>query len=172
MTIDDDRVHLAIAGPRRLPFPEVTALFNPALGAIILSAAAAGHVEDSESGLPWLASFLVTPLVLHDPTRSVLPQTIRTSMASWLSRNPVIRDGFSRRANALAPVTRGAIRFALRVGMMSLDSSRLTPVGRPRGLSGNRGADVRSYYAAARLTGRWLARTDVLTAYSLLGVKL
>jgi hypothetical protein len=158
--------------PTRLPFPEATALFNPALGSIIIAAAAEGHVEDSGRGLPWFGSFLVTPFVLHDPTRVALPPNIRTTLAAWLSRNPVIRDDFSRRANALAPVTRRSIRFGLRAGIMNLEAGQLVPVRRIRGLSGNSGADIRAYYAAARLTGRWMARVDVLTAYNLLGVKL
>jgi hypothetical protein len=157
---------------RRLPFPEAAALFNPALGALILTAAAAGHVEDTGRGLPWLASFLVTPFALHDPTRLSLPRSIRTSMTSWLAQNPLLGDEFNRNANVLAPTTRKAIRYALRSGMVSLDSARLTPVGNIRGMSGAGGASVRIYYAAGRLAGRWIARTDVLTAYSILGVKL
>jgi len=172
MTTDGDRTEVAVAVPRRLPFPEATALFNPALGALIMSAAASAHAEDSGSGLPWLASFLITPFVLHDPTRISLPRDVRTSMAAWLSRNQVIRDDFGRRANVLAPITRTAIRFALRSGLLSLDAARLTPIGRIRGMSGASGAEVRAYYSAARLAGRWMARTDVLTAYSLLGVRL
>ena len=172
MTIASDGTGRTVAVPKRFPFPEATALFNAALGAVIMSAAATGHVEDSGSGLPWLASFLITPFVLHDTTRMSLPRDIRTSMASWLSRNPTIRDDFGRHANLLAPITRKGIRFALRSGMMNLDNARLYPIGRIRGISGDSGTEVRAYYAAARLAGRWMARTDVLTAYSLLGVKL
>lgn len=172
MTINPGTADTSAGPPRRFPFPEVTALFNPALGAMILSAAAAGHAEESDSGLPWFAAFLVIPFVLHDPTRESLPRDIRTSLAAWLARNPVIRDEFDRHANALAPITRRAIRFALRSGMMNLDATRLTQARRIRGLSGASGAEVRPYYSAARLVGRWMARTDVLTAYSLLGVRL
>jgi len=157
---------------RRLPFPEAAALFNSALGAVIITAAATGHVEDAGQGLPWLASFLVTPFALHDPTRLSLPRDIRTSMASWLAQNPLLGDEFGRHANLLAPTTRRAIRYALGSGMVSLDSTRLTPVGKIRGMSGVKGAALRTYYAAGRLAGRWIARTDVLTAYSILGVKL
>jgi hypothetical protein len=172
MSIDGSTAGLTTPLPRRLPFPEATALFNPALGAIIMSAAAAGHVEESGSGLPWLASFLITPLVLHDPTRASLPRDVRTSMATWLSRNPIIRDDFGRHANVLAPITRGAIRFAIRSGMMSLSVGHLIPIAPIRGISSSRGVGVRAYYVAARLSGRWMAKLDVLTAYSLLGVKL
>ena len=173
MTVDStDTAEPTTAASRRLAFPEAAALFNPALGAMIVTAAAAGHVEDARRGLPWLASFLVTPFVLHDPTRQELPRSIRTGMAAWLMQNPLLADQFGRHANLLAPTTRRAIRYALRSGMMSLDSARLTPVGAIRGLSGARGAELRTYYAAARLVGRWLAKTDVLTAYSILGVKL
>ena len=172
MTVDNGRTRPTVGIGRRFPFPEATALFNPALSALIISATVAGHAEDAGSGLPWLASFLIAPFVLHDPTRESLPRDIRTSMAAWLSRNPLIRDSFDRHAHVLAPITRRAIRFALRSGIMGLEDARLTPIGGIRGMSGSSGAELRPYYAAGRLTGRWLARTDVLTAYSLLGVKL
>jgi hypothetical protein len=170
MSVDTD-AELSAAVSRRLPFPEAAALFNPALGALIITAAAAGHFEDSERGLPWLASFLVTPFVLHDPTRLSLPRDVRTSMASWLAQNPLLGDQFGMHANLLAPATRRAIRYALRSRMVRLDSTRLTSVGSVRGLSGTRGTALRPYYAASRLTGRWIAKTDVLTAYSILGVR-
>jgi Family of unknown function (DUF6521) len=157
---------------QRFPFPEAAALFNPALGSIIIRSAASGHEEESGLGLPWLASFLVMPFALHDPTRISLPQNTRTSMATWISRNPAIADSFARNAAALAPSTRRAIRFSLHSGTVNLESSRLSPAGRLRGLSGSKGLELRIYVAAARLAGRWIARTDVLTAYNLLGVKV
>jgi ABC-3C biological conflict system middle component len=172
MTVGTTHTELPAAVSRRLSFPEAAALFNPALGALIITAAAVGHVEGSEQGLPWLGSFLVTPFVLHDPTRLSLPRNIRTSMASWLAQNPLLGDEFGKHANLLAPTTRRAIRYALRSGIVSLEATRLTPGGRVRGLSGTRGEELRAYYAAGRLVGRWIATADVLTAYSILGVRL
>lgn len=172
MTVDSARTDSPALTRRRLPFPEAAALFNPALGALLITGAAEGYGQDATLGLPWLASFLVTPFVLHDPTRLSLPRDIRTSMASWVTYNPVLRDQFSIHANSLAPATRRGIRYALRAGVLNLSSARLTPLGATRGLSSARGGSIRTYYTASRLVGRWLAQTDVITAYSILGVRL
>jgi len=173
MTDGDSDVHEP-ASPlaRRIPFPEAAALFNGPLGSIILTAAALGHVEDVGRGLPWHGAFLVMPFTLHDPTRLSLPRDVRSSMASWLSQHPVLADQFDGHAHRLAPVTRRAIRYAMRSRMLNLDSGMLVPAGPIRGASGVRAAQVRPYIAAGRLTGRWLAKTDVLTAYSILKVRL
>lgn len=168
---EEPGAELAAAGSR-LPFPEVAALFNPPLGAIVLAAAAIGHMEDAGSGLPWLASFLVTPFAFHDPTRLALPRGIATNLGAWIGEHRVLGDQFGRHAQVLAPTTRAAIRYALRSGMITLASATLTASGPVPGITGNRAADIREYYRAGRLAGRWLARTDVVTAYSILGVAL
>jgi hypothetical protein len=150
-------------------FPEAAALFNPALGSVIINFAARGHADDSGDGLPWLAAFLVIPLALHPPTRDSLPRDIRTSMASWVTAHPVLRDGFNLRVTALAQTTRDALRFALRTGVVALESSRLVPATEMRRPAGR--GELRSCTDAARLGGRWMARTDLVTAYQLLGVR-
>lgn len=164
---------LAVRTNRRLPFPEVTALFNPALAATLIYAAAEGFGEDNQQqGFPWSAAFLVLPFAIHDPTRLSLPRDIRTSVSSWAVQNPLLKDQLGAHANSLAPATRAGIRCALRAGVLRLTSTTLVPDAQVRGISGKRGANIRPYYAAGRLVGRWIARTDVLTTYSILGVKL
>jgi hypothetical protein len=167
-----DQLHDTGADGPQFPgfrFPEAAALFNPALGAVIVNFAARGHLDDAGAGLPWLAAFLAVPLALHPPTRDSLPRDIRTSMASWAADHPVLRDGFNRRASALAQTTRDGLRFALRTGVLALDSARLVPtteIQRPASTG-----ELRSCVDAARLCGRWIARTDLVTAYQLLGVR-
>jgi hypothetical protein len=164
-------VGLVVRTSRRLPFPEVAALFNPALVATLIYAAAEGFGEDNEhQGLPWLAAFLVLPFAIHDQTRLSLPRDIRTSVSAWAVQNPLLKDQFGTHANSMAPATRAGIRCALRTGVLRLTSTNLTPAGQIRGITGKRGANIRPYYAAGRLVGRWVARTDVLTTYSILGV--
>lgn len=90
---DEPSVSVSTDGPSfpGFRFPEAAALFNPALGAVIIHFAARGHADDSGAGMPWLAAFLVMPFALHQPTRSTLPRDIRTSMASWVTVHPVLR---------------------------------------------------------------------------------
>ena len=157
---------------RSFLFPEAAALFNPALGAAIICSAAAGHLEDAGAGLPWLGAFLAMPFAVHQPTRDSLPRDIRTTLPAWVSQNPVIRDGFGRRAAALVPMTRDAMRFAIRKRLVALDSSRIVPLQDLRVPRPGEGRELRACLTAARLSGRWMARTDLVTAYNLLGVRV
>jgi hypothetical protein len=155
----------------RVRFPEATALFNPALGTVVLASAVAGYRQETGSDLPWLGAFLVTPFALHEETRMSLPPSIRTSLAVWASTHPVLRDGFGHRFAMLTPVTRRAIRFSLRSGVMTMAETRLRVVHAPRPVGSNASAELAACARAGRLCGRWLGRTDLPTAYSMLGVR-
>lgn len=156
---------------QRVRFPEATALFNPALGTIVLASAAAGYRQETGLDLPWLASFLVMPFALHEATRTSLPPSVRTSLAAWASAHPVLRDGFGQRFAILVPVTQKAIRFALRSGVMTIAEAQLRVIHAPRSVGSNASAELAACVRAGRLTGRWLGRTDLPTAYSMLGVR-
>lgn len=168
---EDDNSDSRVTLQRRVRFPEATALFNPALGTVVLASAAAGYRRETGLDLPWLAGFLVTPFALHEATRASLPPSIRTSLAAWASANPVLRDGFGSRFTILAPVTQRAIRFALRSGVMTITAARLRVVHAPQPVGSNASFELVACARAGRLCGRWLGRTDLPTAYSMLGVR-
>jgi hypothetical protein len=90
-------------------------------------------------------------------------------MASWVTAHPVLRDGFNPRTVLLASTTRDALRFALRTRLVTLESSNIVPGERVRRPRAN--GELRACVTAARLYGRWMARTDAVTAYQLLGVR-
>ena len=142
-------------------------LLNPALIAILMAEAAKGY-ERQRQPMSWPLAFLVPPLVLHRPTRDALPRDTRTHLSTWLAREPVIRAGFPERAAAMAPLSREALRFGLRNGV--LDASE----GAVRGVI-NRSVppgDLRVLVNRAGMVGRWLARTDQpSTVFALFGVR-
>jgi Family of unknown function (DUF6521) len=95
-------------------------MFNPALIAVIIAAAANQYEETCGFAMPWPLSFLVTPMVLHAPTREALPRTSRTSLAKWVSDNAVLSAGFPARASHMGPTVREGVRFGLREQMFAL----------------------------------------------------
>jgi hypothetical protein len=141
-------------------------LLNPALVAVLLAAAA--RVYETEAGsMPWPLAFLVPPLVLHRPTRDVLPRNTRTHLSTWIRRHPLLRAGFPNRAAAMVPITREGIRFGLRAGVLARDGAAFTGHLDAEPSSG----EVRQLVRRAALVGRWIAKTDQpSTVFALLGV--
>jgi hypothetical protein len=142
-------------------------LLNPALIALLMSEAAREYERQAEP-MSWPLAFLVPPLVLHRPTRDALPRDTRTHLSTWIARQPVIRAGFPERATAMAPLTREALRFGLRNGVLAVSG------GAVRGLTGHMPphGDLRVLVSKAGLVGRWLARTDQpSTVFALFGVR-
>lgn len=150
--------------------PIIAAMLNPALIAAILAEAADGYHRESEQTLPWTLSFITAPLVLHRGTRQTLPTSTRTHLATWTSRNPVIRAGFPARAQGLVEPVKEGIRFGLAQGALSLEDDHLTgQTRRPRGfVMPDELADI---LRKARFVGRWLAKIDSpATVFAVLGV--
>lgn len=152
---------------RTRPRIEAT-LLNPALVAVILARSAVSYETEAGRPMPWPMAFLIPPLVLHKPTRTVLPRDTRTHLPTWVSRHPLLRAGFSRRAVALRPFVWEGLRLGLRSGTLLLDQGALrgvVPATRiPTG-------EIGELTRAATLLGRWLARSErPSTAFVLLGV--
>lgn len=150
--------------------PVIAAMLNPALIAAVLANAAHSYQQESDLAMPWTLSFITAPLVLHRGTRQALPTSIRTHLATWISRNPVIRAGFPSRAQGLVDPIREGIRFGLTQGVFTLEGDRLTgQTRRPRGfVIPDELADI---LRSARFVGRWLAKIDnTTTVFAMLGV--
>jgi hypothetical protein len=148
--------------------PQVAAaLLNPALIATLESVAAHEYDRAGTQAMSWPLAFLVAPLVLHRPTRQALPRDTRTHLATWVSRNSLLRAGFPARARSLTPVVREGLRFGLRHGVLSAESGFIRGSLRPDTAEGQLGELLR----AAGLVGRWLAKTNQpSTAFALLGI--
>lgn len=150
--------------------PIVAAMLNPALIAAILATAADGYRKESDRVLPWSLSFVIAPLVLHRGTRQALPSSIRTHLATWTSRNPVLRAGFPARAQGLVEPVREGIRFGLAHGVLTLEGEGLS--GRTRRQKGFQMPDeLADILRRTNFVGRWLAKIDnTATIYAVLGV--
>src|SRR3954447_1832655 len=79
--------------------PQVEAtLLNPALFASLLSVGAQAYETKRDQPMIWPLAFLLPPLILHRPTREVLPKSVVTHLPTWIRRQPLIRAGFPSRA--------------------------------------------------------------------------
>ncbi|MFD6770944.1 three component ABC system middle component [Micromonospora chalcea] len=150
--------------------PIVAAMLNPALIAVILATAADGYRKESDRALPWPLAFIIVPLVLHRGTRQALPTSTRTHLATWTSRNPLLRTGFPPRAQSLVEPVREGVRFGLAQGVLTIEGDALQ--GRTRRPKGFQMPDeLTDILRRASFVGRWLAKIDnTATVFAVLGV--
>lgn len=145
-------------------------MLNPALIAAILASAADGYRKESDQALPWPLSFVIAPLVLHRGTRQALPVSTRTHLATWTSRNPLLRAGFPPRAQGLVEPVKEGLRFGLTYGAITVVGDGLR--GRLRRPTGFQPPDdLADILRRAGFVGRWLAKVDnAATVFAVLGV--
>ena len=108
--------------------PEEARLFNPAFLLALLAAAASDYEGRDGEPMPWLLGFLIPPLVLAERTRQSLPASVRAHFANWLDEHPEVRLGFARRAPALTPLTREAMRLGVATETLSLEDGYLADI--------------------------------------------
>lgn len=157
--------------PQRSSVPAI--MFNPALIAVILAAAANQYESASGFPMPWPMSYLVPPIVLHEPTREVLPKTSRTSLPKWVGDQVVLTVGFPARARHLAPYVHEGLRFGLRENMLDivLQGSAIQCTKLPKTTTKARG-DLAPIVRGAGMLGRIFARTgDAATVFAALRVQ-
>jgi hypothetical protein len=141
----------------RSPIP--AAMFNPALTAITIATAANQYEETAGFAMPWPLAHLVTPLVLHGPTREGLPRTKATSLAKWADDNTVLVAGLPARARQMAPYVREGLRFGLREGTMELvDGDGLRSLSEIQINMRKVDGDIAVIYRAASMIGRVFGR--------------
>lgn len=143
--------------------PEVASLFNPAFCGLLCYAAVKGYQSVDEAGMPFSESFLVLPLLLHEPTRRALPRQIRSPLMSWFSANPALRVGMSERVRQSTDLTREALMFMIAGEAIVISSGGVLLPGRisPRfnvARATTPNLDIRERVQQATLVGRLLAR--------------
>lgn len=147
----------------------VAAMFNPALVASVLCESTGAYRGRSSTGMPWVLSFVIIPLALHRSTRQALPATTHAHLTSWLTQQPLLRAGFPARAQSLVAPVREGLRFALRHGVMELQDDLLV-VRKRLATVDPQHEELQDVLRAARLLGRWLARSDTPSVFAALGV--
>lgn len=146
------------------------AFLNPALMASLLTAGAAAHEREARGRLMvWPLGFLIPPLVLHRPTRQVMPRSTSTHLSTWVADHPTLIAALPLRVKSLLPAMREGFRLGIRTGMIQLEH------GRVRGTinsARNRNLELDELLKAAHFMGRWMAKADQpSTVFALLGVR-
>jgi len=153
---------------------EVMALLNPAFTAIMISSAVRGYCSLCPEGMPFISSFLVLPIVLHKPTRILLPKSMRTKMPAWLAQNAEVRVDFAKRMSRLAKFTKEGILFAGNGGLIKITASGLiTPTTqKPRAPEWSKESESMNCLLQSAFVGKWLGMiNNPLNSYVMWGIK-
>lgn len=86
-------------------------LLNPGFCAMLLWHAARSYNSQRSNTMAIELSFLVLPFTLHKDTRESLPTSVKTSLPTWLSENPLVQARFGQRASMLCAFTKDALFF-------------------------------------------------------------
>jgi hypothetical protein len=152
--------------------PEERALLNPALIALLIAQASAGHAQETARGMPLLLSYLVVPIVFHTDTRLALPATVKTSLASWLSDNAVLKAAIQRRVRAFAPLVREGLLMGFQSGAIRLDGSVIEVDNPTAVVPAHDLPELHGLLRPARLVGRIFGRVgSASTVFTMWGVR-
>ncbi|MFE3410519.1 three component ABC system middle component [Streptomyces mirabilis] len=151
--------------------PQAFAAFlNPALVGAVQAVMAQEYELKRGRAMLWPLAVILPVLVLHGPTRNALPSSIRTHLPTWAGRHPALLAGFGARVDSTLPVLREGLRFALRHGLIQVETGALHSV--PFSTRRAEG-ELRELLKAARLVGKWTATVDQpSTLLALLGVRV
>lgn len=153
---------------------EQARLLNPAFLAALTWSCAEGYYSINQQGIPYPLSFVAMPVVLHKPTRAILPRSVRTSLAAWLGENTRVHVHFIERATSLVPIVKEGVLFGVNGQLLSLTSSQIMAAPRPRSMARflrESSDEVRDCMEKAKFVGRWFASSgNYTTVMALWGV--
>lgn len=155
---------------------EVGNNFNPAFCGWLVREAVEGYCSVTPAGLPFPLVFLVLPVILHRPTREILPRSTVTALHPWLRQHPEARVGLADRAGQLSQIVRESVLFLSSFGLVSVtDDARITPAGKlGRGKAPILAAseEVKACVSKAKMVGAWFAGAgDAVTVFQMWGVR-
>jgi hypothetical protein len=116
---------------------EVARLLNPPFCAALIQRSVEGYVSTTQSPMLFALTYLVLPIVLHEPTRVTLPRSNVTKFSTWVLEHPEVRAGFPSRCHALMPFATAGLSFLLGTQALGIDDrGYLMPTGaRLRGIT-------------------------------------
>ena len=156
---------------------ETRRLLNPLFTAAVITRAVEGYNEVAATGFPLAFGYLVGPLVLHAPTRHVLPQSLATRLMPWTEKYGEIIATLPKRVAEFAPFTSKGILAALTVGLteLSSDASLTSRDGMllKKYSSGSGSREVEAILKKSNFVGKWLAAAGTpATVFTAFGVKI
>ena len=147
---------------------EEARLFNPAfcselMGNTVCEYHRTVHARHrpEQRALSLVTAFIVLPLILHRPTREVLPRRANTVFAGWVANHGPLLVELPERALRMRPVSREALMFGVQHQLLSLEANGLVPGLKPVRRTARFAVSTEEVIAvrrAAALIGRWFAR--------------
>ncbi len=158
---------------------ETANLFNPAFGAKLIRDAVKAFSTVNDEGMPFALLFLYLPIILHKPTRELLPRSVRKKLHDWIEGNPSVRIDFAKRARDMKKITRESLAFAISKeviaitdeGYLIATSKRLQTSKNTQTLSYQRD-EMKDIERSVKLLGRWFAQSGrISTIFILWGIR-
>lgn len=160
-----------IAWERRTP--ELANLLNPAFTALLIRDAVGAYAKARGVGMNLPIALLVLPIILHKPSREMLPKKV-SKFHIWVQSNQEVRIGLAERARSLAPFSKEAILFAMQQGTMDIDENGLLLAMKSTLTNGNpsyTSEETASCRERATFLGRWFGGIEkpssIFTAFGL-----
>jgi hypothetical protein len=155
--------------------PEIAALLNPAFCGYLISVGLAEYTKNINEGAPYAFPFVMLPLVLHKPSRTLLPRSTRTAFSAWITNanTAIAKIGYAERAKNVVPYVREALVFAIQNGRVQINKAGQLRTLKPTPKSfPNATQEIDECVRAAMLCGKWFSKVgDFKTAMALLGVR-
>ena len=98
-------------------------LLNPAFCSAILTAVVEGYYSVNNAGLPYPLLYLVLPIILHKPTRELMPNRVNSSLAVWIQENSSVRISFYERVVSLKSFSNEAFLFGAKNNWLGMGPS-------------------------------------------------
>lgn len=151
-------------------------LYNPAYVGVILYQAIREYQSKSKLGLHCGLIYLVAPMSLSTRYSKILPTTVTTPIASWVSEHEGELIGFVNAVSAYVDAVNSAIAFLLVHEAISIDGEGrffLTDASYPQKPSYvMKNQKFKDSFLAAGLLGRWFSViSTVESIYAQLGIR-
>jgi hypothetical protein len=136
---------------------DIYANTNPSLCALVLQAFVDGYIQSAGKPCPLSLSFLAIPIVLSDRLSISFSSTnVTTGFFKWIARNPEITLGLAGVVEAAAQYSRAGLLFAIRYGVLTIDSAGLISLASARIQIPQANADLRSLRTLSHRFGIWI----------------
>lgn len=154
-------------------FEEIN-LHNPAYVGVVLYQAIRESQAKNESGIHCGLIYIVAPLSLAPRYSRILPATVTTPIAGWVTEHEGELIGFANVVSAYADIVNSAIVFLLEHGAVLLDDEGryfLSGTLPQKPIYVTKDTRFKESFLAAGLLGRWFATSTVESVYAQLGIR-
>lgn len=151
---------------------EIGHLLNPAFCGLLLYDTVEGYSK--RGGTPFPLIFLTLPLVLHWPTRNILPKKSNARLHAFVQKYPEVKIGLVARVKSLRIFAQEGLRFAMQKSLLQISEDGLLVKGPETmgKLKVNSSPEVEECRAYAKRLGVLFSDVDDLqTLFLMWGIK-